>query len=672
MEIRQSLWTLLNSDMKIEIPIIQRDYAQGRSNNKARKIREKFVGALVDVLSSSNSRLELDFVYGSIENKIFRPLDGQQRLTTLFLLHWFIANELKLEKEIKETLLKFTYETRISSREFMKSLVLSSCNLGEGETIAERIKDAKWFYSSWQMDPTIQGALNTLETIEKVLSKVESVEKIWNRLTSLESPAVSFNFRELENFGLSDDLYIKMNARGKELTDFEYFKARFEKLVHTNGWENGFAFHNTFSYKMDTQWTDFFWKFRGDDNQVDNEILNFLATISMINYSLSEEIEISNEDRDRIISKLNERKRKNNPTENEIKLQKIDERIAILANESFSVDIDDFLSSESFRFLSKIFDVYANCNLLELDLLDFQNFDLFKEKNLLEEIIKDEGVTYKQRVLFFAQTCYLLKNQEVDNVRFEEWMRLIRNICMNSTIDSALTFRAAIKLVNELSSQSNNIYKYMTEGSIVSNFAKDQVQEEIRKAKLICSSDNWKNQIFELEDTAFCQGDIAFVLDVAYNNEDYDISRFTRVKENVNRHFASEKLDNDIRRAFLTIEDYKFYNYWSSWSYNLNVSKKALLLNRNELKVKFTRGEWSKYLKGLLRTIESIDLSQYLLNYKKPEDMPNWKYRLIKEKNLIDNECTGFYFGIDEEKEVCYLFRGLKRPNSIEDCVRVD
>ena len=51
-------------------------------------------------------------------------MDGQQRLTTLFLLHWYIAKkENRLVKELENKLLKFTYETRISSREFCLDLI---------------------------------------------------------------------------------------------------------------------------------------------------------------------------------------------------------------------------------------------------------------------------------------------------------------------------------------------------------------------------------------------------------------------------------------------------------------------------------------------------------------------------------------------------------------------
>ncbi|WPC12000.1 hypothetical protein LEQ04_02775 [Riemerella anatipestifer] len=55
---------------------------------------------------------------------MLQPLDGQQRLTTLFLLYWFIAiKENKLSAELKKLLTKFNYETRTSSKEFCNDLI---------------------------------------------------------------------------------------------------------------------------------------------------------------------------------------------------------------------------------------------------------------------------------------------------------------------------------------------------------------------------------------------------------------------------------------------------------------------------------------------------------------------------------------------------------------------
>ena len=82
----------------VEIPIIQRDYAQGRLSKLETEIRSDFVRALYKALAKPAADpslpLDLDFVYGSVENAgrtAFCPLDGQQRLTTLFLLHWYLA-----------------------------------------------------------------------------------------------------------------------------------------------------------------------------------------------------------------------------------------------------------------------------------------------------------------------------------------------------------------------------------------------------------------------------------------------------------------------------------------------------------------------------------------------------------------------------------------------------
>src|SRR5690348_1184106 len=75
---------------RIEIPIIQRDYAQGRDSLAVARIRSNFLDVLHGALTTETP-VSLDFVYGDVVNGTLRPLDGQQRLTTLFLLHWYLA-----------------------------------------------------------------------------------------------------------------------------------------------------------------------------------------------------------------------------------------------------------------------------------------------------------------------------------------------------------------------------------------------------------------------------------------------------------------------------------------------------------------------------------------------------------------------------------------------------
>ena len=116
-----SFWKLLN-DKKIVIPIIQRDYAQGREGKEF--LRERFLRQLFDALKDKDNAkpLVLDFVYGSVEGDTFYPLDGQQRLTTLWLLHWYLALCAGTLPKDKKVLERFSYETRISSRTFCQKL----------------------------------------------------------------------------------------------------------------------------------------------------------------------------------------------------------------------------------------------------------------------------------------------------------------------------------------------------------------------------------------------------------------------------------------------------------------------------------------------------------------------------------------------------------------------
>ena len=120
---------------RIIIPKIQRDYAQGREDKGY--IREEFLKEIYRVITrDKDSELSLDFIYGYMddEQRVFYPLDGQQRLTTLWLVYWYLAVQAE-ELETEENNLKlFSYDTRISSRDFCAEL----CN---GDNFIDYIKD---------------------------------------------------------------------------------------------------------------------------------------------------------------------------------------------------------------------------------------------------------------------------------------------------------------------------------------------------------------------------------------------------------------------------------------------------------------------------------------------------------------------------------------------------
>lgn len=631
-----SFWQLLQKT-KIEIPIIQRDYAQGRPDEE--KIREGFLGTLEEALDGKPN--ELDFVYGSLKDECFQPLDGQQRLTTLFLLHWYIATRENHLDDCKSVLEKFTYETRASSREFCVKLVQEGISVGKSDEVSEKIKDASWFFLSWEKDPTIKAMLVMLDAIHV---KFKDKNDIWKNLTDKTNRPVTFHYIELENFGLSDDLYIKMNARGRQLTAFENFKAIFEKKIDNEKWDDGKVITDTFSHKADTKWTDLFWSNAEANNDFDKAYIRFISSVAINATVFMKDKLPKREDREKTIQDLF-----NNP-EN-------------VTPENFDKDAYDYLY--------KCLDVYSNTDksVLQFNKLPFWQY-LSKNSTLFSAITNESHPTYPQRVLFYAQTEYLLRNGAFNQETFNDWMRIVRNIVHNSDI-GADTFIGAINLIDQLSEGCDDIYDFLTKNEIKS--ASAQVKEEITKAKLIKADDNNKKIIFETEDTNFCKGRISFALyciDYEKQEDTFDPEKLSDIQR-VIKVYLDDAVTNEFRRGLLTIGDTNFYNYWWSWVHVVDSPKRKLITGINDLKSFAYKQDYRHYLKELLNELTNTELSELLTDFNPPNGMPDWKKRLIKEPDLLDKYCQSHYIGIPKDQTCCYLLR-VGRPRNAGSCTKIE
>ena len=130
------------------------------------------------------------------------------------------------------------------------------------------ITDQSWYLHLWRFDPTIHAMLVTLDAIAERFGS-EDIEELWARLTDDAKPAIWFQLLPIDEMGTAEDLYIKMNSRGKPLTAFEAFKAHLGQLVA----EAGVA--DDFGHKIDGVWTDLFWPYRGDNDIVDDEFMRY-------------------------------------------------------------------------------------------------------------------------------------------------------------------------------------------------------------------------------------------------------------------------------------------------------------------------------------------------------------------------------------------------------------
>ena len=259
----------------IEIPLIQRDYAQGRQGEGVERIRKDFLDALYGAVMPGGEAISLDFVYGDVVDQTLYPLDGQQRLTTLFLLHWYLCwrAEASLATQAWR---KFSYATRASARQFCEALASHQPPSGE---IGLRgwIVDQAWYFHGWQHDASISAMLVMLEALEQRFAMVSVADHhaAWQRLNDPLNPAISFHLLPIKANKLTHDLYIKMNSRGKPLTAFENFKAHFEavlKAAHPQKVEY-------FALSVDTRWADILWSYRDFDHLIDDEFMRYFRFI---------------------------------------------------------------------------------------------------------------------------------------------------------------------------------------------------------------------------------------------------------------------------------------------------------------------------------------------------------------------------------------------------------
>ena len=318
--IEYNFWGLVG-EYHLVFPRIQRDYAQGRKTFKATQVRESFLENLHLALEDDSPTINLDFIYGvqkkgiNKQDTVFSPLDGQQRLTTLFLLHWYLALKSGEYEQFRNRLIdntdsnnvKFLYEIRDSAKEFCKNLIINELNdYNSDNGISWNIKNQSWFLSMWIEDPTVEGMLTMLDAIDEKFNN-EEAKPFFDKLSKEDGYLRFYVLVFDENFMLGDDLYVKMNARGLPLTIFENFKASFEEEL-LDDTPQKLVFKNN----IDTIWTNMFWFplidiKKGPPATVDKEMMRFVRMVLSFIYATypdTDDTDQEENDADKGISKV--------------------------------------------------------------------------------------------------------------------------------------------------------------------------------------------------------------------------------------------------------------------------------------------------------------------------------------------------------------------------------
>lgn len=511
--------TLLERHGQIRIPMLQRDYAQGRNDQE--EVRERFLDALQEALElpedDPSLPRNLDFIYGSVEESrgetSFYPLDGQQRLTTLFLLHWYLAwndghwEEFQTLFRREDGHAKFSYSVRTTSSEFFNKLVAHHPpdTPEQVSNLTSWITDQPWYFRYWRFDPTIVSALNMLGAIHRRFAQTNG---FYGRLTDAKSPAITFQLLDFKHFGLSDDLYIKMNARGKPLTEFETFKARYEQGLgkqfsgETRTIETqSFPIAEFVARWMDTAWGDLFWDLRQDDSPVfDDAVMNVFRGVALVSRDPA--------------------------------AQTFLEDAIILRGSGHAVSYSVFSArnwlDEAFtRQLISLLESWSSTKGFSCPLLPSSRY--FDEKALFLKLADDSGNLTAPEVVQFTAYALFIQEHETDIAPevFQEWMRVVYNLSLNSDIDRTDRLQQPARSLRELLPHATNILKYLATldpEKKFAGFSERQVREEILKAGLILADNPWRPLIERAENHGYFRGQILFLCEFSGIAAEWDSS----------------------------------------------------------------------------------------------------------------------------------------------------
>lgn len=220
---------------KVVIPDLQRDYCWPEHN-----LVEPFVRSLIEMskeLMGEEQDLTMGLIYGYYDRLAPEHLqlcDGQQRLTTLFLMIGVIFRRLG-GKEFQDLLMSdfelneddhepyLQYAIRESSLYFLSDLTYYYF-LGKGERIenVDSVRSQPWFLSNYRLAPTVNSILSATEMIEGIL-KGWSQEQL-SAFGSFITTKLKFLFYDMGNRENGEETFVLINTTGEPLSPTQNLK----------------------------------------------------------------------------------------------------------------------------------------------------------------------------------------------------------------------------------------------------------------------------------------------------------------------------------------------------------------------------------------------------------------------------------------------------------------
>lgn len=433
---RYCIKDLLNSKEidQIIIPEIQRDYVWSEKNvlgllnsiysnfkeRKSLKLNIQIVDSTQSIEHDMhtflteeynklhfNTRIGFIYAYHNPEyvGKYFL-IDGQQRLTTIFLLLLASYKILGLQNQFRELYFKnnepkIDYQVRETSHDFMIDFLDSELDSNKPETSVFDL-DSR-FYDIYKKDQTAKTLLKNYKIILSFITtniKTEHNKYLITDWIGYLENYIEFNYFDTNMSDQGERLYLYMNSRGESLSDHELVKSELigrslDKLSAGKLWED---------------WQNFFWKNRGDNHNADKGFLEFLKWAVILHMdknpeSIKKPLEKKSGDKDQSeIERKEDYIKQTNPEEQAIWIRQY-----ILANVNFDIS-----------WLHQLMEAVKRLHL-------------FRSEDKTYEAIPEKWLCNVKNAADYSPICgclqYLINNPNVDDLNLLRLSMYIKNLC---------------------------------------------------------------------------------------------------------------------------------------------------------------------------------------------------------------------------------------------------
>ena len=574
-----NLETIFSQDNIIMIPDMQREYCWAKTfsnlNNKS-LVYNFTVDLISNAANKETIQMGLLYAYESPRNQI-QLCDGQQRITTLFLLLGYLYHKtesisLKAEIEkalvlpgnnngIKECRLRYAIResTLFFTRDLTEKIFLNSWN--KNDEIKSFIKSQDWYFNEYELDPSIQNmleALSVFQALDNDLKDEVSVHILRN---------IDFLFFDMENRTYGEEQFVVLNTTGKPLTITENIKPKIlAELDASKPFKNG---KTALRYYADLweEWEYYFWENKNELHRTSDKGLNeFFRWIYIIESSNS-----------------------NNKLGSDPESYTFSQK-ALVEN---SYDILE-LRDENLKILELI-NKYFNA------LRELENDDEIKQRFLFQS----KSLSQIQIFEFLPLLAYLKNFNSKLNckgyIRLKNFLNARakdNNVAKSSSTTAIRSIQIVLQLVRADDTDIANYKLYEDEASetILSNV--ERYKFDVFRSAI--SRDEVEKNFWEAERLKACGGNIEFIFNAINLNEErnyqnFELDNFIRMKKVVELTFNDPK--DLLRRSLLTFDHY----------YKWHGSTPTLSANR------YTLGEEASFFGDLAN--ENSEKSKALLNF---------------------------------------------------------